>query len=97
MPPTRPTDDPDPTTTPAAAPAGRPHADSSMASWHRMTGVGIEFIVAVALMGGIGYGLDRWLDTSPWLMIVGGVIGFAVGLYNMARAAKKSFRNSGNG
>ncbi len=60
-----------------------------MAGWHRMTGVGIEFIVAVGLMGGIGYGLDRWLDTSPWLMLVGGVIGFAVGLYNMGAGGEE--------
>jgi F0F1-type ATP synthase assembly protein I len=31
---------------------------------------GIDNALAVALLFGIGYGLDRWLGTAPWLMIV---------------------------
>ena len=31
---------------------------------------GIDNALAVALLFGIGYGLDRWLGTTPWLMIV---------------------------
>jgi F0F1-type ATP synthase assembly protein I len=31
---------------------------------------GIDNALAVALLFGIGYGLDHWLGTAPWLMIV---------------------------
>jgi F0F1-type ATP synthase assembly protein I len=31
---------------------------------------GIDNALAVALLFGVGYFLDRWLGTSPWLMIV---------------------------
>ena len=36
----------------------------------------------------IGYFLDRWLDTTPWLMIVGSIIGmiaFFVQLYRLVQ------------
>ena len=36
----------------------------------------------------IGYFLDRWLDTTPWLMIVGSVVGmiaFYVQLYKLVQ------------
>ena len=41
---------------------------------------GIDNALAVALLFGIGYGLDRWLGTSPWLMIVFVVLG-GVGVF----------------
>ena len=34
----------------------------------------------VLLVAVLGWWLDRKLHTSPWLMIVGGVLGFIVGL-----------------
>ena len=41
---------------------------------------GIDNALAVALLFGIGYGLDHWLGTSPWLMIVFVVLG-GVGVF----------------
>jgi F0F1-type ATP synthase assembly protein I len=57
-----------------------------------MTGLGVEFISAVAVFGGIGWWADRRLDTLPWLTLVGVGIGFAVGLWIVVKAAMKSFR-----
>jgi Putative F0F1-ATPase subunit Ca2+/Mg2+ transporter len=43
-------------------------------------GQGIDNALAVALLFGIGFGLDRWLGTTPWLMIVLSLVG-AVGVF----------------
>jgi F0F1-type ATP synthase assembly protein I len=43
-------------------------------------GQGIDNGLAVALLSGIGFALDRWLGTSPWLMIVFAVLG-GVGVF----------------
>jgi len=36
---------------------------------------------SVALWVLIGYFLDRWLHTAPWLLVVGAVFGMALGFY----------------
>lgn len=59
--------------------------------WYRFAGIGIEFIVAVLLCGGIGYWLDGRCGTAPWLMMSGFGVGFATGLYIMIRAARSMF------
>jgi F0F1-type ATP synthase assembly protein I len=41
----------------------------------------VEFLGAIATLGGLGWLLDRWLGTDPWLMLVGFLAGFACGLY----------------
>jgi ATP synthase protein I len=44
-----------------------------------------------AMVGGLfGYLLDRWLHTKPFLMIVLGAVGFAVGLRDMLKRLQKS-------
>jgi ATP synthase protein I len=43
------------------------------------------FVGAVAVGGLIGYFLDKWLHTSPWLMIIFGCFGFAGGILEIAR------------
>jgi F0F1-type ATP synthase assembly protein I len=40
---------------------------------------------AILLAGFLGYLADKWLHTSPWLMIVGGALGFASSLIDIAR------------
>jgi F0F1-type ATP synthase assembly protein I len=41
----------------------------------------VEFLTAILTWGGIGWLLDRWLETAPWLMVAGLVIGNACGIY----------------
>ena len=36
---------------------------------------------------GIGWGLDFWLGTTPWGLIVFVLLGFAAGVLNVMRAA----------
>mgnify|MGYP000938013656 CR=1 FL=1 len=48
---------------------------------------GLELVVAVCAFGFLGFGADRWLDTKPWLMLLGLLIGLVVGLWNLHRAS----------
>jgi F0F1-type ATP synthase assembly protein I len=66
---------------------------SSLAAWYRLAGIGFEFIVAVLLLGGVGWFLDGRLGTNPWLLLAGLGIGFALGLYLLVRAANKTFKD----
>jgi F0F1-type ATP synthase assembly protein I len=45
----------------------------------RTMGVAYSVIGAV-MLGALGYALDGWLDTRPWLAMVGLVIGAVVAL-----------------
>ncbi len=47
--------------------------------------VGLRLVVAVMLMGGIGFALDRYLGSLPWLMLLGGVLGFVSWIVSVAR------------
>ena len=49
----------------------------------------IDFVAAIGVAFAIGYGLDIWLGTKPWLMIFMLPIGFVAGIFNMIRSAKK--------
>ena len=40
-----------------------------------------EFISAVLTWTFLGWLADRWLDTDPWLVSVGAILGFAAGMY----------------
>lgn len=40
-----------------------------------------DFLAALLVWGGIGWLLDRWLGTAPWLMIAGLVLGNSLGIY----------------
>lgn len=40
-----------------------------------------ELVSAVLAWTGIGWLADRWLDTAPWLLVAGAVLGFVLGTY----------------
>jgi ATP synthase protein I len=49
------------------------------------------FSLFAAVVAGLGLGwlLDRWLGTRPWLMIAGLVLGAAAGFYEFIRTSSK--------
>lgn len=49
--------------------------------------IGIELVAGVAVGAGIGYLLDSWLGTAPWLLILFFFLGAAGGMMNVYRAA----------
>lgn len=40
---------------------------------------------AILLLGWLGYALDRWLDTDPWLLVTGLAAGIVVGFYELVK------------
>jgi ATP synthase protein I len=47
--------------------------------------VSAELIGGVVAGGGLGWVLDRWLGTAPWLFIVCFLLGSAAGIMNIVR------------
>jgi F0F1-type ATP synthase assembly protein I len=41
--------------------------------------MGFMLVALVVLFGAAGYGVDRWLHTTPWLMVAGVFVGFGLG------------------
>ena len=46
---------------------------------------GVEVFSALVVGVGIGFGLDRWLGTWPWLFLVFFVLGSVAGVLNVYR------------
>jgi F0F1-type ATP synthase assembly protein I len=51
---------------------------SSLDTLERSMGAGYGAIAAILLFSVGGYVLDRWLGTSPWLFILGAVVGVSL-------------------
>jgi len=50
--------------------------------------IGVELVAGIGVGSLIGYGLDAWLGTRPWLMVVFFFLGAAASVMNMYRAAQ---------
>jgi ATP synthase protein I len=70
----------------------KPEDSRGLARLLRLSSVGIEMGVAVAIGWGIGYWLDQRFGTKPWLMIVFLLFGVAAGFKGMIRAAREASR-----
>jgi ATP synthase protein I len=55
--------------------------------------LGVELVAGLVVGGGLGWLLDRWLGTSPALLIVFFFLGAAAGILNVFRAAKEMYRD----
>jgi ATP synthase protein I len=51
----------------------------------RLSTIGISLVAATAIGLLIGYGVDRWLGTSPWLTMLFALFGIAAGFLNLFR------------
>lgn len=49
----------------------------------RLAAVGIEFFSTILGLLVLGYGLDTYLHTSPWLGVSGVVLGMVIGVYRL--------------
>jgi ATP synthase protein I len=71
----------------------RTSAQESAAGFSRQFALALElpFILvgSIAVGGCLGYFLDRWLHTKPYLMLVFGILGFFGGLRDLLRRVSK--------
>lgn len=52
--------------------------------------IAVELVVGVVFGGFLGWGLDRYFETSgPWFLIVFVMLGFAAGMLNVIRTAQR--------
>jgi ATP synthase protein I len=59
--------------------------------------IGVELVAALLVGGGLGLFLDRWLGTTPWLMLVFFLLGAAAGFLNVYRLATGMDQSVGYG
>jgi ATP synthase protein I len=52
---------------------------------------GITLFASVVSFCALGWFLDKWLGTDPWLLIIGIVLGSAVGLFEFVRLSSKTY------
>jgi len=55
----------------------------------------VELVAGLVVGGGIGWFLDRWLDTKPAMLLIFFALGAAAGMLNVIRAAKEMNRDLG--
>ncbi len=51
--------------------------------------IAVEMLAALAVGTGLGYMADQLFGTLPWIMVAGIFLGFATGVRNMIRSAKR--------
>ena len=51
--------------------------------------VAVDLVAGIVVGVLIGWALDRWLDTRPWLMLLFFVLGAAAGITNVMRTARQ--------
>jgi ATP synthase protein I len=53
-----------------------------------------ELISAIVTWAGIGWLSDRWLDTAPWLLMLGILIGSVLGVYLVLLRSNRMMREA---
>ncbi len=54
-------------------------------------------ILSVLMGGGIGYLLDRWLHSEPAMMLIGGLIGAGLGVWDIIRRLSRADKKARSG
>ena len=67
--------------------------DNEKSSFGKAFQLSTELVSAVLVATIIGFILDNWFDTKPWLIIIFFFIGVAAGIMNVIRSAKKMQRD----
>lgn len=57
--------------------------------------IAADFVAGIVVGALFGYGLDWWLGTSPWLLVIFMLCGFAAGVRSAYRAARRASEAEG--
>lgn len=49
----------------------------------------VELLAGLLVGLGVGYAIDRWLGTRPWMMLVFMILGLAAGILNVMRVSRQ--------
>tara|TARA_Y100000590_G_scaffold338201_1_gene385374 strand:+ start:746 stop:1036 length:291 start_codon:yes stop_codon:yes gene_type:complete len=66
---------------------------SNAASLGKALKIGTELVAAVVVGTILGFILDNWFDTRPWLTIIFFFMGVAAGFLNVIKSAKSMYKN----
>ena len=67
--------------------------DSNVASLGKALKISTELVAAVVVGTTLGFILDNWFDTRPWLTISFFFMGVAAGILNVIKSAKNMHKN----
>lgn len=70
------------------------HNEARQTAFGQAFRLSTEMVSGVLVGGFIGWVLDGWLGTAPWLLIVFFFLGVAAGILNAVRAAREMNRGS---
>jgi ATP synthase protein I len=65
----------------------------SLRAWRNaamLSSIGLTLVLATVIGFGIGYLLDGWLGTRPWLMMLFTILGIVAGFVEMIRAVVRA-------
>ena len=71
------------------APPREPGAWKALAE---LSAVGMTLVMSTIVGLAGGYFADKWLGTTPWLTLIGLVLGIVAGFVNLFRSVKKAER-----
>ena len=66
--------------------------DPGFKSLGELASIGMTMVAATVIGLAAGYYGDRWLGTSPWLLLAGLLFGIAAGFVNLFRSARSAER-----
>ena len=64
--------------------------EKQVRAWYEAATLGFLFPVSIALGFGMGYGLDRFFNTKPWMTMIFGIIGIAAAFMQLFKTGKDS-------
>jgi len=72
-----------------------PERGRALRSLGALSAVGLSIVVAVVIGTAAGYGVDRWLGTSPWGFLIGFLLGVVAGMRTVFRTVAAVSRDEG--
>ena len=74
------------------APTDKRREPSMLAALGLASGIGLQLAVPVLAGIGLGYLADRALHTSPWILLLGLLLGVVAGGSSVVRTVRKEMR-----